>query len=70
MSFFYRTKCKSKIFKKISNIKTFQNYNQYSNSSEFKGKLENGNNSAAEFDTKFINIAELLTKSDSTQRFL
>jgi len=28
-------------------------------SSEFKGKLEIGNNSAAEFDPKFINIAEL-----------
>ncbi len=27
----------------------------YNNSSEFKGKLEIGNNSAAEFDTKFIN---------------
>jgi len=36
---------------------------KYSNSSEFKGKFEIGNNSAAEFDTKFINIAELLTKS-------
>ena len=35
----------------------------YSNSSEFKGKLKNGNNSVAEFDAKFINIAELLTKS-------
>jgi len=35
----------------------------YSHSSEFKGKLEIGNNSAAEFDTKFIDIAELLTKS-------
>jgi len=35
----------------------------YSNSSEFKGKFEIGNNSAAEFNTKFINIAELLTKS-------
>jgi hypothetical protein len=34
-----------------------------SNSSEFKGKLENGNNSAAEFDTKFINIADISTKS-------
>jgi len=44
--------------------------NIYSNSSEFKGKLEIGNNSAADFDTKFINIAELFTKSDSTQRFL
>jgi len=32
----------------------------YSNSSEFIGKLEIGNNSAAEFDTIFINIAELL----------
>ena len=42
----------------------------YSNSSEFKGKLKIGDNSAAEFDTKFINIAELFTKSDSTQRFL
>jgi len=41
---------------------------RYSNSSEFKGKLEIGNNSAAEFDTKFINIAELFTKSDSTQK--
>jgi hypothetical protein len=36
---------------------------EYSNSTEFKGKLEIGNNSAAEFDAKFINIAELLTKS-------
>ena len=36
---------------------------EYSNSSEFKGKLEIGKNSAAEFDTKFINIDELLTKS-------
>jgi hypothetical protein len=35
----------------------------YSNSSEFKGKLKNGNNPVAEFDAKFINIAELLTKS-------
>jgi len=35
----------------------------YNNCSEFKGKLEIGNNSAAEFDAKFINIAELLTKS-------
>jgi hypothetical protein len=42
----------------------------YSNSSEFKGKLEIGKNSAAEFDTNFINIAELLMKSDSTERFL
>jgi len=33
------------------------------NSSEFKGKLKIGNNSAAEFDTKFIKIVELLTKS-------
>jgi len=46
------------------------NKNPYSNSSEFKGKLKIGNNSAAEFDTKLINIAELFTKSDSTQRFL
>ncbi len=30
---------------------------------QFKGKLEIGINSAAEFDTKFINIAELFTKS-------
>jgi len=37
--------------------------NEYSNSSEFKRKLEISNNSAAEFDTKFLNIAELLTKS-------
>ena len=36
---------------------------KYSNSSEFKAKFEDGNNSAAEFDTKFINIAELLMKS-------
>jgi hypothetical protein len=36
---------------------------KYSNSSEFKGKLEIGNDSATEFDSKFINIAELLTKS-------
>jgi len=42
----------------------------YSNSSEFKGKLETGNNPAAEFDTKFVNIAELFTKSYSTQRLL
>jgi len=42
----------------------------YSNSSEFKGKLEIEINSVAEFDTKFINIAVLFTKSDSTQRFL
>jgi len=28
---------------------------KYSNSSEFKGNHEIGNNSAAEFDTKFIN---------------
>jgi len=33
-----------------------------SNSFEFKGKLEIGNNSAAEFDTKFINFIELLLK--------
>jgi len=38
-------------------------YRRYSNSSEFKGKLEIGNNSAADFVTKFINIAEHLTKS-------
>jgi hypothetical protein len=43
---------------------------EYSNSSESKGKLEIGNNSAAQFDPKFISIAELVTKSDSTQRFL
>jgi len=43
---------------------------KYSNSSEFKGKLEISNNSAAEFDPKFISIAELVTKSDSAQRFL
>jgi len=36
---------------------------KYSNSSEFKGKLEIGNNSAAEFDAKFKNIVKLLTKS-------
>ncbi len=41
-----------------------------SNSSEFKGKLENGNNSAAEFDTKFMSNVEFFTKSNSTQRFL
>jgi len=35
----------------------------YSNSSELKGKLEIGNNLAAEFNTKFINITELLTNS-------
>jgi len=29
---------------------------------KFKEKLDIGNNSAAIFDTKFINIAELLTK--------
>jgi hypothetical protein len=43
---------------------------QYSNSPEFNTELEIGNNSAAEFDTKFNNIVELLTKSESTQRFL
>ena len=42
----------------------------YNNSSEFKGKLEIGNNSAAEFDTKFMNIVEFFPKSDSTHRFL
>jgi len=41
-------------------------YDEYRNS-EFKGKLEIGNKSAAEFDTKFI---KLFVKSDSTQRFL
>jgi len=50
-------------------VSSFRN-RQYSNSSEFKGKLKIGNNSAAEFDTKIINIAELFTKSDSTQKFL
>ena len=35
----------------------------YSNSPEFKGKLEIANNSAAEFDTKFIIIAYILKKS-------
>ena len=35
----------------------------YRNSSEFKGKLKIGNNSAAEFDTKFIKIVEPLKKS-------
>jgi len=35
-----------------------------------KAKLEIDNNSATKFDTKFINIAEILTKSDSTIRFL
>jgi len=34
--------------------------------SEFKGKQEIGHNSAAEFDTKFINIAKLFTKSNKT----
>jgi len=38
-------------------------FNKYSNSSEFKEKLEIYDNSAAEFDTKFISIAELFTKS-------
>jgi hypothetical protein len=33
-----------------------------SNSSEFKEKLKIGNNPKAEYDAKFINIAELLTK--------
>jgi len=41
-------------------------YDEYRNS-EFKGKLEIGNKSVAEFDTKFI---KLFAKSDSTQRFL
>ena len=41
-------------------------YDEYRNS-EFKGKLEIGNKSVAEFDTKFI---KLFVKSDSTQRFL
>ena len=36
---------------------------EYTNSSEFKGKLETGN-------PIFVNIAELFTKSDSTQRLL
>jgi len=31
------------------------------NSPEFKAKLVIGNNSAAEYDTKFINFAELFT---------
>jgi len=31
----------------------------YSNSSEFKGKHETDNNSAAEFDTKFVKISIL-----------
>ncbi len=35
----------------------------YSNSSEFKGKLEIGKNSAVDSDPKFFNIAELSTKS-------
>ncbi len=43
---------------------------KYSNSSEFKGKIKIGNNSGAEFDIKFIEIAELFTKSDLTLRFL
>jgi len=47
----------------------FNNLFNYSSSSEFKGKLEIGNNSAAKFDTKFINKAELFTKSDSDQMF-
>ncbi len=34
--------------------------------SEFKGKQEIGHNSAAEFDTKFNNIAKLFTKSNKT----
>jgi len=41
---------------------------KYSNSSEFKGKLEICNNLVAEFDAKFINIADFFTKSDSTRR--
>ena len=45
-------------------------FKMYSNSSEFKGKLEIGNNLPAEYDLKFINISELFTKSDSSQRFL
>jgi hypothetical protein len=40
-----------------------------SNSSEFKGKLEIDKNSASEFDTRSIDIAQLLTKFDSTKRF-
>ena len=32
---------------------------RYSNSLEFNTELEIGNNSAAEFDTKFNNITEL-----------
>jgi hypothetical protein len=33
-----------------------------------KGKLEICNNSVAEFDTKFINITDFFTKSDSTRK--
>ena len=33
---------------------------EFSNSSEFKGKTEISNNSAAEFDPKFISISEIL----------
>ncbi len=41
---------------------------RYSNSSEFKGKLEIGNNSAAEFDARFINIAILLFAKKSKSK--
>ncbi len=40
--------------------------NEYINSSEFKGKLKIGNNLAAQFGPKLININELLTKSFKT----
>ena len=43
-----------------SSSSTFLKALLYSNSSKFKAKLEIGNNSAAEFDTKFINIDEPL----------
>ncbi len=64
----YHTERNQKILK--TEFFLFQKKFTYSNFSEFKEKLKIGNNSAAEFDTKFINIAELFTKSDSTQSFL
>ena len=57
------------LIKKENYSKIFKN-KKYSNSSEFKGKLEIGNKSSAEFDTKFIYIVKLFAKSDSSQRFL
>jgi len=61
------------IFKVFGAKKTKSNKNSSflinSNSSKFNGKLEIGNNSAAEFDTKFINIARLFMKSDPLKSF-